>query len=85
MNTSFNVCDNLMWEGESMLRSGVYWLVCAASRVSVNEVEDEAVALSACGGSQLPCACWNERMSEIVVRKGELGLAKEGGAMLAYL
>ena len=68
-------CDSLMWEGESMQRDGVYWLVCAASRVGVNNGEDEAVALRACGGSQLPCA-WDEGLCELVVQEGELGLLK---------
>ena len=68
-------CDSLMWEGESIQRDGVYWLVCAASRVSVDNAEDEAVALRACGGSQLPCA-WDEAMCGIVVQRGQLGLLK---------
>jgi len=68
-------CDSLMWEGESMQRDGVYWLVCAASRVSVDNAEDEAVALRACGGSQLPCA-WDEAMCGIVVHRCQLGLLK---------
>ena len=68
-------CDSLMWEGESMQRDGVYWLVCAASRVGVDNGEDEAVALRACGGSQLPCA-WDEGLCELVVQQGELGLLK---------
>jgi hypothetical protein len=72
----FNLHDSLMWEGESMQRDGMYWLVCAASRVSVDNAKDEAVALSAYGGSQLPCACWNKRTSETVAHKGELGLLK---------
>jgi hypothetical protein len=46
-------CDSLMWEGESMHRDGVYWLVYAASRVGVDNAKDEAVALRACGRSQL--------------------------------
>jgi hypothetical protein len=68
-------CDNLMWEGESMQRDGVYWLVCASSSVSVNNVEDEAVALRACGGSQLPCV-WDEELCRLVVQQGQLGLLK---------
>jgi len=68
-------CDSLMWEGESMQRDGVYWLVCAASRVGVDDGEDEAVALRACGRSQLPCA-WDEGLCELVVQQGELGLLK---------
>ena len=68
------VCDSLMWDGESMQRDGVYWLVCAASRVSVDNA-DEAVALRACGGSQLPCA-WDETMCGIVVHRCQLGLLK---------
>jgi ankyrin repeat protein len=64
-----------MWEGESMQRDGVYWLVCAASRVDVDNAEDEAVALRVCGGSQLPCA-WDEGLCELVVQQGELGLLK---------
>jgi hypothetical protein len=39
-----------------MERDGVYWLVCAASRVGVDNAEDEAVALRARGGSKLLCA-----------------------------
>ena len=53
-------CDSLMWEGESMQRDGVYWLVCAASRGSVDK-GGRGYALRACGGSQLPCA-WDERL-----------------------
>ena len=40
-------CDSLMLEGDSMQRDGVYWLGCAASRVSVDNGEDKAVALRA--------------------------------------
>jgi len=68
------VCNSLMWEGESMQRDGVYWLVCASSRVSV-DYADEAVVLRACGRSQLPCA-WDEAMCGIVVQRGQLGLLK---------
>jgi hypothetical protein len=68
-------CDSLMWEGESMQRDGVYWLVCTASRVGVDNGVDEAVALRACGGSQLSCA-WDEGLCELVVQQGQLGLLK---------
>jgi hypothetical protein len=64
-----------MWEGESMQRDGVYWLVCTASRVGVDYVKDKAVALRACGGSQLPYA-WDEGLCALVVQQGELGLLK---------
>ena len=52
------VCDNLKWKGESVRSDGPYWLLCAASRVSVDNA-DEAQALRACGGSQLPYT-WDE-------------------------
>jgi hypothetical protein len=64
-----------MWEDESMQRDGVYWLVCAASRVGVDSVEDEAVALRACGGSQLPFV-WDKGLCRLVVQQGQLGLLK---------
>ena len=43
--------------------------------MSVDNAKDEAVALRACGGSQLPCA-WDEGLCELVVQQGELGLLK---------
>ena len=73
--------------------------------MSVDNAKDEAVALKACGESQLPCA-WDEGLCRLVVQEGELGLlkwmraqkppcpcdfevclglAKEGGAVRAYL
>jgi hypothetical protein len=41
--------------------------------VSVDNAEDEVVALRACGGSQLSCA-WDKAMYELVVQQGGLGL-----------
>jgi hypothetical protein len=32
-----DACDTLMWDCESMQRDGVYWLVCVASRGSIDE------------------------------------------------
>jgi hypothetical protein len=68
-STPFNyACDSLMLEGASMQRDGVYWLVCAASSVGVDNAEDDAVALRACGERQLPSA-WDEAICEIRQRQ----------------
>jgi hypothetical protein len=68
-------CDNLKGKGESVRSDGLYWLVCAASRVSVDNAEDEAQALRVCGGSQLPYTL-DEWMGKIMVESGQLGLLK---------
>jgi hypothetical protein len=64
-----------MWKGESMQRDVVYWLVCAASRVGIDNAADEAVALRTCGGSQLPYTL-DKELCEVVVQKDQLGLLK---------